>query len=150
MEGLLSLVDYNPYNSCPSELAPISSREKPIPQSSIEKEAGMIRYFLGVLAALLLVCNSVSAQVSCQDNGAFTYCNNGQSFQRNGSFTYDNHGNSWQHNGNFTYGSDGTSYQRNGAFTYDNRGNSWQQNGNFTYGSNGTSCQRVGSFTYCN
>jgi flagellar basal body rod protein FlgG len=82
-----------------------------------------------------------SAQVSCQDVGNFTYCNNGQTFQHNGDFTYDNEGHSWQHNGNFTYGSDGSTYQHNGNFTYDNQGNTWQRNGNFTYGPNGSTCQ---------
>jgi hypothetical protein len=39
-----------------------------------------------------LFCTSALAQVSCQDDGAFTRCSNGQSFQRDGSFIRDNRG----------------------------------------------------------
>ena len=101
------------------------------------------------LVISLALSDITTAQLSCQQTGDFTYCDNGQTFQRNGNFTYDNQGHSWQNNGSFTYGSDGTTYQHNGNFTYDNNGNTWQRNGNFTYGNDGSACQQVGAFTYC-
>jgi hypothetical protein len=105
---------------------------------------------VGVLGVFMGLCGLANAQLSCEDHGNSTYCNNGQTFQRNGNYIYDNHGNSWQRNGNSTYGSRGTSYQQNGNTTYDSNGNSWQRNGDYTFGSNGTTCQRTGTFIYCN
>jgi hypothetical protein len=110
--------------------------------------SAVIAYFL--VAAWSASVSVSSAQVSCQQLGNRTVCNNGQTFQRFGNRTYDNRGNSWQQFGNQIYGSDGSTYQQFRNQTYDNRGNSWQQFGNQTYSSNGRSCQRFGNKVYCN
>ena len=88
-----------------------------------------------VAVALVAFALPASAQLSCQQVGSNTYCNNGQTFQRIGPNIYDNNGNSWQKVGPNTYGSDGTTYQRVGPNTYDNHGNSWQRIGPDSYGS---------------
>src|SRR6478672_7503297 len=72
-----------------------------------------------IIQAFPLV-DTVSAQVSCQQFGNQTFCNNGQSFQQFGNQTFDNRGNSWQQFGNQTFGSQGDSYQRFGNQTFDN------------------------------
>jgi hypothetical protein len=87
------------------------------------------------IAALIIslsLSTVANAQVSCEQVGNSTYCDDGQHFQHN-------QGNSSQHQGNFPYGSDGSTYLRYNNFP----------DGNFTYGSNGAPCQRIGHFTYC-
>ena len=92
-----------------------------------------------VIAALIVslsLSTVANAQVSCEQVGNFTYCDNGQHFQHT-------QGNSSQHQGNFTYGSDSSTYLRYNNFPFGSDG------GNFTYGSNGAPCQHIGHFTYC-
>jgi hypothetical protein len=72
-----------------------------------------------VAGAVLAVGDVARAQVSCQQFGNQTICNNGQTFQRFGNQTYDN------------------------------RGTSWQQFGNQTFASNGAVCTRFGNHIHC-
>jgi hypothetical protein len=104
---------------------------------------------LGALVLCLAFGGTSHAEVTCQNSGNYTYCNNGQTFYRNGNYTYDNRGHTWQQTGNFTYSSKGKVYQRNGNYIYDSRGHTWRQTGDYTYGPHGA-CQRVGAYTYCN